>query len=147
MYPPGRATRALPRVAGPQREAILVPARHAVHRPSAGAYAAGIALERHMSAVRICTPLLVSALLVSALPAVAQETGGVRITPEARASAVGLARPLPSVQAVTYWPLNLPGYWQRPSAFFNQRPFVRGRWIRAWRSSLWLRAPASSWRH
>ena len=79
--------------------------------------------------MRIFTPLLVSALLMPALPALAQETGGVRITPQARASAVGLARPLPSVQAV--WPLN----WQWPSACFNQRPFVRwaqgGRWIRA----------------
>ena len=97
------------------------------------------ATDPRESALRIFTPLLVSALLVSALPAVAQETGGVRITPEAKASAVGLARPLPSVQAVTYWPLNLPGYWQRPSACFNQRPFVHwaqgGRWMRAWRSS------------
>jgi hypothetical protein len=90
------------------------------------------ATDPRESALRIFTPLLVSALLVSALPAVAQETGGVRITSEARASAVGLARPLPSVQAV--WPLN----WQWRSACFNQRLFVHwaqgGRWtIRAWR--------------
>jgi hypothetical protein len=44
--------------------------------------------------------LLASALLALALPAAAQEAGGLRIAPEAKGGPVGLARPLPGAQAL-----------------------------------------------
>jgi hypothetical protein len=47
--------------------------------------------------MRIRTTLLASALLALALPAAAQESGGLRIAPGAKGGPVGLARPLPEV--------------------------------------------------
>src|SRR5690348_11967219 len=45
-------------------------------------------------------PLLAAALLALALPAAAQEAGGLRISPAAKGGPVGLARPLPGAQAL-----------------------------------------------
>ena len=50
--------------------------------------------------MRIRATLIASALLALALPATAQESGGLRIAPEAKGGPVGLARPLPSPQAL-----------------------------------------------
>jgi hypothetical protein len=50
--------------------------------------------------MRMRSMLLASALLALALPAAAQESGGLRIAPEAKGGPVGLARPLPSAQAL-----------------------------------------------
>jgi hypothetical protein len=47
--------------------------------------------------MRIATTLLASALLALAVPAAAQQAGGLRIAPEAKGGPVGLARPLPEV--------------------------------------------------
>ena len=45
--------------------------------------------------MRIRTTLFASILLALALPAAAQQSGGLRIAPEAKGGPVGLARPLP----------------------------------------------------
>ena len=50
--------------------------------------------------MHIRATLIASALLALALPATAQESGGLRIAPEAKGGPVGLARPLPSPQAL-----------------------------------------------
>jgi hypothetical protein len=50
--------------------------------------------------MRIHTALLASGLLALALPASAQESGGLRIAPEAKGGPVGLARPLPEVRTL-----------------------------------------------
>ena len=47
--------------------------------------------------MRMATTLLASTLLALAVPAAAQEVGGLRIAPEAKGGPVGLARPLPEV--------------------------------------------------
>jgi hypothetical protein len=50
--------------------------------------------------MRVRSMLLASALLAMALPATAQESGGLRIAPEAKGGPVGLARPLPEARAL-----------------------------------------------
>jgi hypothetical protein len=47
--------------------------------------------------MRIATTLLASTLLALAVPAAAQEVGGLRIAPGAKGGPVGIARPLPEV--------------------------------------------------
>jgi hypothetical protein len=51
--------------------------------------------------MRSRTTLLATTLLALALPAAAQETGGLHIAPAAKGGPVGLARPLPQPQAST----------------------------------------------
>jgi hypothetical protein len=50
--------------------------------------------------MRVRSTLLAMALLAMALPATAQESGGLRIAPEAKGGPVGLARPLPEARAL-----------------------------------------------
>jgi hypothetical protein len=50
--------------------------------------------------MRMRSMLLASALLALALPAAAQESGGLHIAPGAKGGPVGLARPLPVAQAL-----------------------------------------------
>ena len=47
--------------------------------------------------MRMATTLLASTLLALAVPAAAQEVGGLRIAPGAKGGPVGIARPLPEV--------------------------------------------------